>query len=48
MAISMRQGHASTNRRCYGDEIADPRIEYGVAMTKWERVSRCAYCHNGY
>ena len=32
------------NRRCYGDEIANPRIEYGVAMTKWIRMSdRPAY-----
>ena len=28
----------STNRRCYGDEIANPRIEYGVVMTKWVRM----------
>ena len=26
--------HTSTNRRCYGDEIANPRIEYGLAITK--------------
>ena len=26
--------HMPTNRRCYGDEIANPRIEYGGAMTK--------------
>ena len=32
--------HTSTNRRYYGDEIANPRIEYGVTMTKWVRVSR--------
>ena len=31
--------HTATNRRCYGDEIANPRIEYGVAMTKWVCVS---------
>ena len=31
--------HTSANRRCYGDEIANPRIEYGVAMTKWVRMS---------
>ena len=30
--------HTSTNRHCYGDEIANPRIEYGVAMRKWVRV----------
>ena len=30
--------HTSTNRRCYGDEIANPRIEYGGAMTKRVRV----------
>jgi hypothetical protein len=29
----------STNRRYYGDEIANPRIEYGFAMTKWAPVS---------
>ena len=28
------------NRRCYGDEIANPRIEYGGAMTKWVRMSQ--------
>ena len=32
--------HVPTNRRCCGDEIANPRIEYGVAMTKWVRMSR--------
>ena len=32
--------HTSTNRRCCGDQIANPRIEYGVAMTKWVRVRR--------
>ena len=31
--------HTSTNRRCYGDEIANPRIEYGVAMTKRVHMS---------
>ena len=31
--------HMSANRRCYGDEIATPRIKYGVAMTKWVRMS---------
>ena len=31
--------HASTNRRYYGHEIANARIEYGVAMTKWVRVN---------
>ena len=25
--------HTSANRRCYGDEITNARIEYGVAMT---------------
>ena len=25
--------HTSANHRCYSDEIANPRIEYGVAMT---------------
>ena len=30
--------HTSANRRCYGDEIANPRIEYGVVMTKWVRM----------
>ena len=25
--------HTSANHHCYGDEIANPRIEYGVAMT---------------
>ena len=25
--------HTSANHNCYGDEIANPRIEYGVAMT---------------
>ena len=35
--------HTSTNLSCYGGEIANPRIEYGVATTKWVRVSvaRC-------
>ena len=28
------------NRRYYGDEIANPRIEYGGAMTKWVRPNR--------
>ena len=27
--------HTSANRRCYGDEIANHRIEYGLTMTKW-------------
>ena len=31
--------HTSTNRSRYGNEIANPRIEYGVAMTKWVRES---------
>ena len=31
--------HMSTNRSRYGNEIANPRIEYGVAMTKWVRES---------
>ena len=26
------------NRHCYGEEIANPRIEYGLAMTKWVRM----------
>ena len=26
------------NRRCYDDEITNPRIEYGGAMTKQVRV----------
>ena len=25
--------HKSANHHCYGDEIANARIEYGVAMT---------------
>ena len=28
----------SANRSCYGHEIANPRIKYGVAMTKWVRM----------
>ena len=27
--------HTSANHHCYGDEIANPRIEYGVAMTDY-------------
>ena len=26
--------HTSANHHCYTDEIANPRIEYGVAMTR--------------
>ena len=26
--------HTSANRRCYGEGIANPRIEHGVAMTE--------------
>ena len=25
--------HTPANHHCYGDEIANPRIKYGVAMT---------------
>ena len=32
--------HTLANHHCYGDEIANPRIEYGVAMTKWVRMRR--------
>ena len=31
--------HTSANRRCYGHGIANPRIKYGVAMTKWVCMS---------
>ena len=39
VAISMRLNTRRRNRHSYGDEIANPRIEYGVAMTNWLRVS---------
>ncbi len=31
--------HMSTNRSRYGNEISNSRIEYGIATTKWVRVS---------
>ena len=31
--------HTPPNRRCFRDEIASPRIEYGVAMTKRVHLS---------
>ena len=33
VAISLRLSTCRGNHHCYGDEIANPRIKYGVAMT---------------
>ena len=38
VAISLRL-NTRCHRRSYGDDIANPRIEYGVAMANWARVS---------